>query len=62
MPFSAAKLADLYPTHAAFVKKWDAATAEEVAHGYLLPADARALDNVAAHPAWGADEKAARAR
>ncbi len=48
VPFSAAKLTKLYPTHAAFVKKWDEATAAEVKQGYLLPADAQALDSVAA--------------
>ena len=48
VPFSAAKLAALYPSHAAFVQKWDAATAAEVKAGYLLPADARTLDEVAA--------------
>jgi len=48
VPFSAAKLATLYPSHAAFVEKWDAATAAEVKAGYLLPADARTLDRVAA--------------
>ncbi len=48
VPFSAAKLAALYPSHAAFVQKWDAATAAEVKAGYLLPADARTLDKVAA--------------
>ncbi len=44
----AAKLAALYPSHASFVQKWDAATAAEVKAGYLLPADARTLDKVAA--------------
>ena len=48
VPFSAAQLAALYPSHAAFVAKWDAATASEVKQGYLLPADARTLDEVAA--------------
>jgi hypothetical protein len=48
VPFSAARLSALYPDHAAFVTRWDAATAAEVEQGYLLPADARALDEVAA--------------
>jgi hypothetical protein len=52
-PFSAAKLAALYPTHAAFMKKWDAATAALVRAGYLLPADARTLDTVAAQSSVG---------
>jgi hypothetical protein len=47
IPFSAAKLAQLYPTHQAFVKKWDQAVASDVAKGYLLPADATVLDKVA---------------
>lgn len=46
-PFSASKLAALYPTHSDFVTKWDAATAAEVEEGYLLPADAKVLDQVA---------------
>ncbi len=53
VPFSAAKLAKLYPTHAAFVKKFDAATAAEVKEGYLLPADAANLDRVAAASSVG---------
>ena len=48
VPFSAAKLAALYPTHADFVTKWDAATAGGVKQGYLLPDDAQTLDHVAA--------------
>ena len=47
-PFDAAQLSALYPTHADFVAKWDAATAAEVKEGYLLPADALTLDRVAA--------------
>jgi hypothetical protein len=53
VPFSAAKLAQLYPTHAVFVKKWDSATATEVKQGYLLPADAQTLDQVAAQSSVG---------
>ena len=48
VPFNTSQLATLYPTHATFVKKWDAATAAEVREGYLLPGDAQALDKVAA--------------
>jgi hypothetical protein len=48
VPFSSTQLASLYPTHAAFVKKWDDATASEVREGYLLAPDAKALDKVAA--------------
>ena len=53
VPFSAAKMAALYPTHADFVQKWDAATAAEVKEGYLLPADAQGLDQVAAQSSVG---------
>jgi Alpha/beta hydrolase domain len=47
IPFSSAKIAQLYPTHADFVKKWDQAVASDVTEGYLLPADARVLETVA---------------
>ena len=53
IPFSAAKLAHLYPTHRTFVKKWDDAVAADVAKGYLLSADARVLDKVAAQSTVG---------
>jgi hypothetical protein len=53
VPFNSAQLAALYPSHAAFVAKWDAATATEVKQGYLLPADARTLDEVAANSSVG---------
>jgi hypothetical protein len=53
VPYSAAKLAQLYPTHASFVKKWDAATATDVKMGYLLPADAKVLNSVAAQSSVG---------
>lgn len=46
-PLSTTTLAALYPTHAAFVKKWDAAAAALVKQGYLLAPDARTLDRVA---------------
>ena len=52
-PFTAAQLSTLYPTHAAFVSRWDAATAAEVKQGFLLPADARVLDRVAARSTVG---------
>jgi hypothetical protein len=48
VPLSASSLASLYPTHADFMKKWDAATAADVREGYLLEPDARTLDKVAA--------------
>jgi len=47
IPFSSAKLAQLYPTHAIFVKKWDQAVAADVKNGYILPTDATTLDKVA---------------
>lgn len=53
IPFSAAKLARLYPTHQVFVKKWDQAVAADVSKGYLLPADAKVLDRVAAQSRVG---------
>jgi len=53
VPFSSAKLAKLYLTHAAFVRKWDRAVAVDVAAGYLLPADARNLDRAAADSTIG---------
>ena len=48
-------LPPLIPTHASFVTRWDAATAVEVKQGYLLPADARTLDQVAATSTVEAD-------
>ncbi len=53
VPFSQSKLASLYPTHAAFVHKWDEAVAAEVEAGYLLPADGRVLERVAARSIIG---------
>jgi hypothetical protein len=40
-PFDAATLAAKYPTHAAFVKAWNAATDKAVKAGFLLAADAK---------------------
>jgi hypothetical protein len=53
IPFSSSKLAQLYPTHAAFVRKWDRAVANDVAAGYLLSADARILRRVAQQSSIG---------
>ena len=47
IPFSSARLAQLYPTHEVFVEKWDQAVASDVSKGYLLPADGAVLDKVA---------------
>jgi Alpha/beta hydrolase domain len=48
VPYSPAQLAALYPTHFAFVLKWDVATLKDVLHGFILPADAIELANAAA--------------
>ncbi len=53
IPFSPEKLAQLYPTHAAFVSKWSQAAASAVSMGYLLPADATVLDRVASRSTIG---------
>jgi len=53
IPFSSAKLAQLYPTHRAFVEKWDAAVASDVSEGYLTAADAAVLDRVAGQSTVG---------
>jgi len=42
-PFDAATISALYPSHDAFVAKWDAAVDRAVAGGFLLPADAAHL-------------------
>jgi len=42
-PFTAERLAALYPDHATFVTKWTASTARGVASGFLRPADAAEL-------------------
>lgn len=43
VPLSAAKLAALYPSHAAFVARWAIDTSADVFRGFIRPADARAL-------------------
>jgi hypothetical protein len=50
VPFTTSQLPMLYPTHADFVKKWDAT---EMREGYLPEPDARSLDMVAAVSAVG---------
>lgn len=42
-PFSAARLAALYPTHARFVAEWSAATEIDTLAGFIRPADAAQL-------------------
>jgi hypothetical protein len=54
VPFPSTKLAQLYPTHVTFVRKWDRAVANDVADGYLLPADATILRRVAQDASIGA--------
>lgn len=52
-PFDAATLAAKYPTHAAFVKAWNAATEKAVKAGFVLPADAKDLEAAAAQSTVG---------
>jgi hypothetical protein len=52
-PFDAAKLMSLYPSHAAFVKAWNAATDRAVKAGFVLPADAKNLMAAAAQSPIG---------
>jgi Alpha/beta hydrolase domain len=42
VPFDAATLAKLYPTHNAYVRAFTAATRKLAAQGFLLPDDERA--------------------
>jgi hypothetical protein len=48
MPFSASTLTTLYPTHADYVAKFDAATRRAVAAGFILPVDATEIEAAAA--------------
>jgi hypothetical protein len=48
VPFDAATLASLYPTHAAYVAKFNQATDRAVKAGFLLPPDAKNLKAAAA--------------
>jgi Alpha/beta hydrolase domain len=43
IPFSAAKLAALYPSHALFTVQWTAAALSDAAAGFIRPADATQL-------------------
>ncbi len=52
-PFDAATLAAKYPTHAAFVKAWNAATDKAVKAGFLLAADAKNIKAAAAQSTVG---------
>jgi len=53
VPFSAEKLAALYPTHAWFVSRWATATRLATAAGHIRPADAAALVIAAADSTVG---------
>ncbi len=52
-PFDAAALASKYPSHAAFVKDWNAATDKAVKAGFLVAADAKGIKAAAAHSTVG---------
>ncbi|MER5429452.1 alpha/beta hydrolase domain-containing protein [Streptomyces sp. NPDC002588] len=52
-PFTAGKLATLYPDHATFVAKWSAAAARGVATGFIRPADAAELVGAATRSGIG---------
>jgi hypothetical protein len=53
VPFSAAKLAALYPAHGEFVARWAAATMADTAAGFIRPADAAELIAAAARSGIG---------
>jgi hypothetical protein len=53
VPFSAAKLAALYPTHARFVARWFADTLADTTAGFIRPADATELIAAAAASSVG---------
>ena len=46
-PFDTAKIAELYPTHAVFVREWRRAVRAAVKSGFLVAADAPALEAAA---------------
>jgi hypothetical protein len=48
VPFSASRLRELYPTHAAFVTAWNKAVDRQVRLGFILAADATRLKDAAA--------------
>ena len=52
-PFDAATLAARYPSHAAFVKAWNAATDKAVKAGFVVAADAAGIKAAAAHSPVG---------
>ena len=54
VPMTASDLATRYPTHKAFVAKWNKAVDRALKAGYLLPADANELKHAAAQSQIGA--------
>ena len=52
-PFDATTLAEKYPTHAAFVKAWNAATDRAVKAGFIVAADAKDIKAAAAESTVG---------
>ena len=46
-------MAARYPSHAAFVKAWNAATDKAVKAGFVLPADAKGIKAAAAQSSVG---------
>jgi len=53
IPFSAAKLATLYPSHAQFVAEWASATLVNEAQGLVTSADGAQLVTAAAESGVG---------
>jgi hypothetical protein len=53
VPFDAAKLTSLYPTHNDFVRRWDHDTHKDIAAGFILPFDGRELKAAAAASSVG---------
>jgi len=51
VPFDQATLTSLYPTHADYVAKFDAATGRAVRAGFIVPADASEIEAAAASSA-----------
>jgi Alpha/beta hydrolase domain len=48
VPFTPSQITGLYPSHLAFVFRWDLSTIKDLFSGYLVPADAVELMNSAA--------------
>ncbi len=60
-PFNDAKLAQLYPTHGAYVKAANALTASNMKAGYILPPDAKESRDRAAQSIYGSGGTCAQA-